>query len=131
MKAILRHKLILGSVLLLCLSGSAELLTRGGGGGHGGGGHGHGGHGGGHGGYHGHGGYYGRGGWGGYGWGLGTGLVVGAGVGGAYSNRGRTTYVTNNYDSNNCYVNRDGQTVCQQDNCYRNSRGEKVCVVQE
>lgn len=115
MKAILRHKLILGSILLLCLSGSAELLTRGGGGGHGGGGHGgHGGGGhGGHGGYHGHGGYYGRGGWGGYGVGIGTGLVVGASLGGAYGSRGDTTYITNNYDTSaDCTRGADGVLRC-------------------
>lgn len=114
MKAILKHKLLnyrlaLGLALLLCLTGSVELFTHGGGGGGHGGGHG------GHGGYGGRGGY-GRGGWGGYGWGVGTGVLVGASLGGAYGSRGDTTYVTNNYDSNNCYINRSG---------------EKVCVVQE
>lgn len=110
-------RLVLGLALLSCLIGSADLLTRGGGGGHGG-----------------HGGY-GRGGWGrggyyGGGWGLGTGLAIGYGAGYGYGD-GDTTYITNNYDSNNCYVNRDGLTVCPQDKCYRNSKGEKVCVVQE
>ena len=83
---------------------SADLIARGGGGGHGGGGHG-GGHGGrGYG--HGYGRGYGRGGWGrggygyygrrGVGWGVAGGLVAGEAI--AASNRPNVVYVGDSYD---------------------------------